>query len=305
MSDVDLRLLRYFVAVAEERNFTRAAERLMMTQPALSRAVRALEATVGVPLLVRRYRDVEPTHAGRVLLEQARWIDERASAAIQLVRQAPAATTRLRVTAPACEVSLLDGLVSSYNRTRPDVPATAVVVEPKDLADELRNGGADASLIRPPFDERGLDSEELLAEPWLVVLPERHPLAALSELRLAQLAGLPVIRWRERRADGYLMWPFDAPAPDRWIPGPAVSDSSEIPALARLGQGIAIFPTSFARNASAAASAGLRVLRVVDCPPATVRITWPKWNTSPAIAALVRHATVSTSEILGRKAGAQ
>lgn len=298
MGDVDLRLLRYFVAVAEERNFTRAAERLMMTQPALSRAVRALEATVGVPLLVRRYRDVEPTQAGRVLLEQARLIDDRASAAIELVRQASAALPRLRVTAPACEVSLLDALVSSYNRTDPELPATAVVVEPKDQADELRNGDADASLIRPPFDDRGLDSEEVFAEPWLVVLPERHPLAQLSELRLAQLAGLPVIRWRERRADGYLMWPFDARPPGRWIPGPAVGDSSEIPALVRLGQGIAIFPRSFARNASAAASAGLRVVRVVDCPPTTVRITWPKGNASPAITALVRHATTS----LGRAA---
>jgi DNA-binding transcriptional LysR family regulator len=90
VSDVDLRLLRYFVAVAEERNFTRAAERLMMTQPALSWAVRRWRPTVGVPLLVRRYRDVEPTQAGRVLLEQARWIDERASAAIRLVRRAEA-----------------------------------------------------------------------------------------------------------------------------------------------------------------------------------------------------------------------
>ncbi|MBO0851174.1 MAG: LysR family transcriptional regulator [Pseudonocardia sp.] len=293
MSDVDLRLLRYFVAVAEERNFTRAARRLMMTQPALSRAVRALEATVGVPLLVRRYRDVEPTRAGRVLVEHARWIDERASAAIQLVRRTEDATPRLRVAAPGCEVSLLDGLVSSYNRTGPQVPATAVVVEPKELADELRNGGAEVSLIRPPFDERGLDSEEILAEPWLVALPERHPLATRSKLTLAQLAELPVIRWREHRADGYLMWPFDGDTSDQWIPGPTVSDSSEIPALVRLGQGIAIFPRSFARNASATPSAGLRVVRVVDCPPTTVRIVWPDGSTSPAIAALVRHATTS------------
>jgi DNA-binding transcriptional LysR family regulator len=298
VSDVDLRLLRYFVAVAEERNFTRAAGRLMMTQPALSRAVRALEATVGVPLLVRRYRDVQPTQAGRVLLEQARWIDERASAAIGLVRRAAVAPPGLRVSAPGCEVSLLDELVSSYNRTGPEVLASAVVVEPKEQADELRGGGADVSLIRPPFDERGLDSEEIFAEPWLVVLPERHPLAARSELTLAQLAGLPVIRWRERRADGYLMWPFDAGTPDRWIPGPAVGDSSEISALVRLGQGIAIFPRSFAGNAAAAASVGLRVVRLVDCPPTTVRIVWAEGSTSRAVAALVRHATTSASKIL-------
>ncbi|MET8870386.1 LysR family transcriptional regulator [Nonomuraea sp. NPDC004580] len=72
MSDVEIRQLRYFIAVAEERNFTRAAERLLMTQPALSRAIRALEREVGAELLVRSPGDVGLTPAGRVLLAEAR-----------------------------------------------------------------------------------------------------------------------------------------------------------------------------------------------------------------------------------------
>jgi DNA-binding transcriptional LysR family regulator len=91
MTEVGLRELRYFVAVAEERSFTRAAQRLWMTQPALSRAIRRLETVVGTPLLVRGYRDIAPTAAGQVLLEQARTIEEQTIAAVQLARgRAPA-----------------------------------------------------------------------------------------------------------------------------------------------------------------------------------------------------------------------
>src|SRR4051794_34876815 len=82
VNDIDLRQLRYFVAVAEERNFTRAAGRLGMTQPALSRAISALEHSVGVPLLVRDHRDVRPTAAGRVLFDEARDLDDLVRAAV-------------------------------------------------------------------------------------------------------------------------------------------------------------------------------------------------------------------------------
>lgn len=286
MPDVDLRLLRYFVAVAEEHNFTRAAERLLITRPALSRAIRSLESVVGVPLLVRRYRDIVPTEAGRVLLHRARAIDEQATTAVRLARRASTAAPQLRVTAPGSDVMLLDELVTSYNRSGPPVEATAEVVNTWEQAAQLRDGTADVGLVRTPFDERGLDGDEFFCEPWVALLREDDPLGARRGVELRQLVGLPIIRRRAGREDGFLLWPPDLVRSDWWIAGPEISDTSQIPAMVRLGHGIALVPESVG-----AAFAGVRAVRIVDCPPSTVRIVWETGCTSRAVAGLLRHAT--------------
>ncbi|WP_064745351.1 LysR family transcriptional regulator [Pseudonocardia acaciae] len=292
MADVDLRLLRYFVAVAEERNFTRAAERLLMTQGALSRAVRSLEAVVGTPLLVRGYREITPTEAGQVLLRQARNLDEQAAEAIRLARRAGTPRPRLRVIAPGCDVSVLERLVTSYHQTDPEVSAEALIVDQREQGDQLREGIADVGLIREPFDERGLDSDELFSEPRVVLLPDHHPLAARSGLELAQLRGLAVIRPGGGREDWFLLWPPEQVASERWSQGPIISDSSQIRALVRLNQAIAFVPESIS---FAFAGNGVRAVRVLDCPPSTLRIAWRQGSTSPTVAALVLHATLNLS----------
>ncbi|MEV0478820.1 LysR family transcriptional regulator, partial [Streptomyces prunicolor] len=111
MADVDLRLLRYFIAVCEEGGFSRAARRLGMTQPALSRAVRTLEAAVGVELVVRTAQTVEITEAGILLLEEARELDERALAAVERVRTASRAP-RARTTS----ATLMTSPEASFSR---------------------------------------------------------------------------------------------------------------------------------------------------------------------------------------------
>jgi DNA-binding transcriptional LysR family regulator len=286
VTDIDLRLLRYFVAVAEERSFTRGADRLLMTQPALSRAIRSLEAAVGVPLLVRRYRDVVPTEAGRVLLHHARDIDEQATAAIRLARRAATAVPHLRVTAPGWDVMLLDGLVTSYNRSGPSVPAAAVIVNRGEQAGQLRDGTADVGLLRTPFNGRGLDSDEFFREPRAVLVREDDPVGARRGVELRQLVGLPIIRRSAGCDDGFLLWPPDVVRSDRWIAGPEINDTSQIPAMVRLGYGVALVPESVG-----AASQGVRAVPVVDCPPSTVRIVWEKGSTSRVVADLVRYAT--------------
>jgi DNA-binding transcriptional LysR family regulator len=283
--DADLRLLRYFVAVAEERNFTRAAERLLISRPALSRAIRALESVVGVPLLVRRYRDIVPTEAGRVLLHRARDIDEQATAAVRMARRAATAAPELRVTAPGWDVMLLEELVSSYNRSGPAVEATADVVDPWEQAGQLREGTADVGLMRAPFDERGLDGDEFFCEPWVALLREDDPLGARCGVELRHLVGLPIIRRCAGREDGFLLWPPDVVRVDGWIPGPEISDTAQIPAMVRLGHGTALVPESVG-----AACPGVRAVRVVDCPPSTVRIVWETGCTSRAVAGLLRYA---------------
>jgi DNA-binding transcriptional LysR family regulator len=146
VTEVELRQLRYFVAVAEERNFTRAAQRLVMTQPALSRAIRRLETVIGTPLLVRGYRDLTLTAAGQVLLQQARHVEEHTIAAVRLARLADErpAPTRLRVTAQGCDVVVLDKLVSSYNLVGARVRALAMAVNHEQQADQVTPGEAPA-----------------------------------------------------------------------------------------------------------------------------------------------------------------
>jgi DNA-binding transcriptional LysR family regulator len=289
VAEVELRALRYFVAVAEERNFTRAAERLMMTQPALSRAVRALETAVGVPLLVRGYRDVALTEAGEVLLTRARSIDDQTSAAIRLARRAAAGEPRVRVTAPGCDFEVLDQLVSSFNDTEPLVPAAPVIVDARAQADQLRDGTADVGLLRTaPFDEEGRDSEEIYSDPRVVVLRADHALAQRSEVTLADVAHLPVIRCRGKRPNPYLLWPPDEIPSISSVAGPDIGESSEIRAMVLLGEGVAFLPKSVAVER---AGPGISLIRVVDCPPSTLRVVWRQGTSTRSVAAFVWHAS--------------
>jgi DNA-binding transcriptional LysR family regulator len=284
--EVDLRQLRYFVAVAEEGTFTRAAERLLMTQPALSRTIQSLEATVGTPLLVRGYREVSLTAAGRVLLQQARSIEDQAMAAIRMARRAGASPPELRVTAHGCDVVVLDKLVTSYNLAGPPVPALALPVNHAEQTDQLRDGRADVGLVRAPFDDRGLEGEELLSEPRVALLSDRHPLAGRAVVELAQLTDLPVLRLESEHGRGVLAWPPDVPGRP-WIEGPALADTAQLHALARLGRGTAFLPRSMA---GAGTLAGVRAVRVIDAPPSTLRIVWAASSTARPVAAFVRQA---------------
>jgi DNA-binding transcriptional LysR family regulator len=302
MTEVDLRELRYFVAVAEERSFTRAAARLWMTQPALSRAIRRMETVVGTPLLVRGYRDLTLTAAGQVLFEQARTIDKQTIAAIQLARRADARPThsQLRISAQGCDVVVLDKLVSSHNLTGPPVRALAMALNHDELADHLRDGHAEVGLIREPFDDRGLDSEELLSEPRVVLLSATHPLASRPALKLAQLTDLPVLRWAGEHGEAVLAWPPDVARHD-WVPGPQITDTAHLHAITLLGQGIGFVPESMARAES---FAGVHAVRVIDAPPSTVRIAWAESNTSPLVAGFIRYATTAINIAAGRRPSA-
>ncbi|MFB9685583.1 LysR family transcriptional regulator [Amycolatopsis plumensis] len=186
---MELRTLRYFVAVAEELHFGRAAARLHMSQPPLSRAIKQLETDVGAVLLLRSAAGVTLTPAGTALLAEARALLEQADRA--RVRVATAAG------APVLTVGILgDGadpaanrLADAYRRQHPDVE---VRVRETDLTDPtcgLRAGLVDVALTRGPFDEAGLTVHELRADPVGAVLRADDPLAGRDRLTLADLAG--------------------------------------------------------------------------------------------------------------------
>lgn len=186
---MELRTLRYFVAVAEELHFGRAAARLHMSQPPLSRAVKLLEADVGAVLLDRSAAGVTLTPAGVALLDEARTLLERVERA------------RGRVAAVAGAGALTVGMLSdradpgahrlaaAFRRRHPGVE---VRVRETDLADPtcgLRAGLVDVALTRGPFDRTGLTVRELRADPVGVLLRADDPLAGRDRLEPAELAG--------------------------------------------------------------------------------------------------------------------
>ncbi|MGI5244962.1 LysR family transcriptional regulator [Dactylosporangium sp. CA-139066] len=186
---MELRTLRYFAAVAEELHFGRAAARLHMTQPPLSRAIKQLEADVGAVLLRRSPAGVELTPAGVALYAEARALLEQADQArARVAAAAGAATITIGTLADSAEQAGTH-LAAAFRERHPGVE---VHVRESDLTDPttgLRAGLADVALTRAPFDESGLDVRVLRADPVGVVLRADDPLAGRPALALADLAG--------------------------------------------------------------------------------------------------------------------
>ncbi|MDQ2585437.1 LysR substrate-binding domain-containing protein [Saccharothrix yanglingensis] len=188
----ELRHLRYFLAVAEERHFTRAAARLHMAQPPLSQQIRRLEEELGVRLFDRSRRRVELTDAGAAYLRRVRAIlAEVDDAADEARRVASGVQGRLVV---GCVGSATYSLLPAFARAlREDFPGIDVafrgeMLVPAQVA-ALLGHEIDLALLRPPVDEPALRLETLRTDRLIVVLPDRHPLAARKRLRVADLRG--------------------------------------------------------------------------------------------------------------------
>jgi len=188
----DLRQLRYFVAVAEERNLTRAAARLHIAQQSLSQQIRTLEAQLGVTLFERSTRGVELTDVGAVLLREARPVLAQAERAVEAVRRAARGEQgELRVGFLSTVANyLMPPVVRAFRERHPGVTLHAEDVPIAALVAGLREGKLDAGLSRPPLVD-DLATELVLREPVAAVLPVGHPLADRAELTLADLADEP------------------------------------------------------------------------------------------------------------------
>ncbi|MGC0208578.1 LysR family transcriptional regulator [Streptomyces levis] len=282
---LETRELRYFLAVAEELHFGRAAERLGMAQPPLSRAIQQLERRLGVRLLERNRRGVALTDAGEMLLHEGRAALDAVTAAARRTRRSagaddPAGRRNRLVLAVKAAASheLLHKLLDAY-AAEPD--AVEVEVLPSgtcEQGDMLRDGRADVALMHAPFNSlAGFDSEELLTEGQIAILPARHPLAARRTLTLADVTDipdLPLARWSR---DGTFL-----PGP-----GPEIHDQTQLAQLIALGRTLAIFPDSARSWLWAEHSA----VPLTDAPPVVTHIAWPAHSRSLALAGLIRTAT--------------
>ena len=185
--DVDLRKVRYFVAVAEELHFGRAAERLHIAQPVLSRQIRALEDELKVQLFVRTKRATELTAAGRQLLDDARPLLASAEAARRRVVQAARGTRTLTIGfMPGITVT---AAVRAFTAEHPELTIELLRTSWHDQVEVLRDGRADVSIVRLPIDQQGLTVRPLFDEPRVVILPADHRLAGKPSLRIEDLAG--------------------------------------------------------------------------------------------------------------------
>jgi len=277
---VESRQLRYFVAVAEELSFARAAERLGIASPPLSRAIRKLEHDLGIGLLERSTHHVALTPAGTVLLEQARIALDALDAAGRRAQRAAHAEPKLVLAVKAdTAAELLDPILSRYAADPAATPVAIRLCGWGEHARLLREGHADAALAYEPFDHAGLDTETVTTEPYVAALAAAHPLAGLDEVSVAQL-GLPDLRHGR---------PGDL---DRHVAAITqrhdVRDLPQLLAFVELGQMVTLLPRSVA---SRYPRPGVAYRPVPDAPPATLVIAWPQQSRSLATAALIRAAT--------------
>lgn len=189
--DLDLRKLRYFVAVADQLHFSRAAEELHIAQPVLSRQIRALEQDLGASLFTRDRHGVALTDAGRQLLADAGPLLASARAARRRVAAAVRGGQRLTVGFRA-GIAVIPA-ARAFEDRHPDVVVDVQRIEWNDQAAMLLDGRIDVGYVRLPIDEAGLRVAPLYTEPRVVVLPAGHRLAGEEAVTEADLAGEPLV----------------------------------------------------------------------------------------------------------------
>jgi DNA-binding transcriptional LysR family regulator len=282
---LETRELRYFVAVAQELHFGRAALRLGISQPPLSRAIARLERRLGATLLARTSRSVTLTEAGAVLLREACAALDAVDAAERRTRRAALAPAGgpgpglVLVAKAGASSELLAKLLDAYAAEPGAVPVEVVLCGIAEQGRLLRDGRADVALLHLPFDETtGLDTEELHTEGQVLVLAAGHPVATRPQITLAEAAALPDLplpRWPDadgRYADG---------------PGPPAHDTAQLYQLIALGRGAAVLPESCRVNLRH----DLAVVPVPDAPQVKTLIAWPPHSRSRALAHLIQVAT--------------
>jgi DNA-binding transcriptional LysR family regulator len=292
MVDLDTRLLRAFVAVAEELNFTRAAERLVLAQQALSAQVRQLETRLGARLFERTTRRVRLTHAGELLLPHARSVLEALEAGTrELEAAARAARSTLRVGLSATAmVPLTSETMRRFSQRHPEVRLAVSNAGLDQPAAGLHEGTVDVAFVRPPFRDEGISMVTVLTEGRFAVLPQDHPLAGRDHVRPEDLVDEPWI-WVEG-ADplARAFWSLEEHRGGRPLrAGTRVNSFEE--AFGAVAAGLAI--TCQAESAVRAVGAGFPQLRFValqGARPTHVAVAWRTAHETASARELVRIA---------------
>jgi DNA-binding transcriptional LysR family regulator len=285
----DFRGLRYFVAVAEELHFTRAAERMYIAQPALSEQIRRLEDELGVELLRRTTRKVELTPAGEEFLSHARRILAEADEALaDASRAARGETGRVRVgTGATAGVHVVPRVLRAFREARPLVQLDLRQTDWEDVTGGLRDGSVDTAFVWLPFERGDLSFAVVLEEPRVVALEAAHPLASESELRMEQIVDEPW-PWVDTDPEVLAFWTgadYREGAPARR--GPTIRSMEGLLEAVRAGLCVATVPRS---QAEVSALPGITFRPVADLTPATLALAWRTADETPVVQALVATA---------------
>ena len=301
---VELRLLRYFVAVAEELHFGRAARRLLLAQPSLSAQIRKLEHDVGTPLFVRDRRHVELTSAGQAMLQPARRVLAAAAELPALARDAAGVGTLTIGFVPYARGRLLPRLLGAFQRERPIAHVTVRACgDSPEVFNDLRDGRVDAGILRTPVAAPWFQSATLAVEPFCVALPAAHPQAAGERIGLADLADEKFAlfpRDLNPAAHDHLM-SFFAEAGFTPTIGQASRRMDESLVFVAGGSGVGLFPASVADTI---ADPGIVFRPIVD-PTPTVEIVlgWDVNSLNPLVAPLVAVARALTEQLSTHSCG--
>ncbi|MBM2615879.1 LysR family transcriptional regulator [Actinoplanes sp. LDG1-06] len=273
---METRELRYFVAVAEELHFGRAAQRLGIAQPPLSRAISQLERRLGVELFRRTSREVSLTEPGAVLLREGRAALDAVEAAERRTRRAVSAPGLVLASKAGAAGEILAKLLDAYAAEPDSSPVEVVLCGVGQQEQLLRDGRADVALLHLPFDSTsGFDVEELSVEGQVLLVHAGHPLSAPSSVRMSDISDITLPRW---------------PLTDGTYPpgaGPEVHDHTQLLQLVGLGRAVAILPESCRTQLGS----DIAVVPVLDAPLVTTVIAWPPHSRSRALAGLVLAAT--------------
>lgn len=284
--------MQYFVAVAEELHFGRAAERLHIAQPSLSHQIRRLEQQLGVTLFDRTSRRVELTDAGRALLTEGRRLLTHSSRTVSLVRSTSAETLTVGFYGSAAN-ALLPALLYVFGEEHPNVE---VLVRELllDRLDALLTGGVDVAFTRLLPGQAEVELEILSREPRMAALPLSHPLSNRTEVRFEDL-----------RRESFITNPAleTSTPPMRWLgeqarhglPGRVATQAAsvqEILTLVASRKGVCLVPLSVARHYP---RADVAYVQVRDADPAVVSLAWPTGSTRPIVQAFIAMARAHAS----------
>jgi DNA-binding transcriptional LysR family regulator len=285
--DAHLRDLRYFAAVADELNFTRAAERLHLSQPALSKQIRGLETTLGAQLLHRDRRQVQLTAAGTVLHEVAVSLLQDWDVGVAAVADAAAAQARLlRVgTLTSIGRNLYPRATELYARRQPGWHVELRSFGWADATAGVREHATDIAFVWLPVDTDELVFEVLATERRVVAVSSQHPLAARSSVEFAEIVDEPITALPTSAGPVRDFWL----AADRRAGKPArvaaeVTTADETFEIVSAGAAVALLAEG---NAIVYSRPGVACIPVIDLDPARLAVAWRRADRRPAVQAFI------------------
>jgi DNA-binding transcriptional LysR family regulator len=278
--EIETRELEYFVAVAEELHFGRAAERLSIAQPALSKAIRRIELRLGEQLFERTSRHVALTPSGVALRDHGRSALEAVNLAVCSARRAAEVDVPLRlVVKPGGDADLLPGILDQY-ATRSEARDVEILFGTiGDRGRQLLDGRADVAILYLPLDDPliGLGYRPLLTLEPVAIVAREHRLARRVAIEMSDLQGETLPRWQGLGEDGE---------------GPEVADAAQLAHLVALGRCVAVLP----RSAIGRAGPGIVCVPILDAEPTTIVLAWVETSASDSVREFVDAAVEAVSQ---------